>query len=139
MLFEWDDSLLTGISKIDEDHQKMFAIINEYFDSLMKAEAKKVSMGYMDKFLDYANHHFSLEEKYFDELKYPGALAHKEEHREVMEKVKMYKQYLETGIDWIGSEPTSVEFWKFLKKYLKTHIQTTDKKFTTFYKSRTDF
>jgi len=77
---EWNGKFSVQVAVLDEQHKKIFAMIND-LDALRerKAEARVVG-GVLVKLLDYAHHHFSTEENSMAEAGYPDLEAHRLEH-----------------------------------------------------------
>ncbi len=68
----------------------------------------------MQDLASYVDVHFGTEEKYMEEFKYPGYLAHKREHDKFAEKVlDIYKDFQ------AGKEVVTLELMEFLKKMVK--------------------
>jgi hemerythrin len=78
------------------------------------------------KAVEYAQIHFSTEEKYMQQVNYPDFDAHKKEHEAfVSEVVKQLKSFEENRND-------PVVLVGFLKDWLFTHIAVSDKKYSPY-------
>ena len=66
----WDDSIITGIPTIDEDHKKLVDMLNDLFAACFAAQGPAVLGNILDQLLDYTKHHFEREEKMLEEANY---------------------------------------------------------------------
>ena len=124
--FEWSDDYSVGIPSIDAQHQRLFEIFNELFDSLEKGEKRVIAKALGDMW-QYTCDHFEYEEKYFARHKYPDGDAHKAEHAAVSKQVN--EQVIKFND---GSLELTTELADFLTNWLKNHINGTDKKYSSF-------
>ena len=63
-----------GVKKLDDDHREMMFLLAQIRND--KDNLPKIVSG----FLDYASKHFEDEEKHLRDLRYPGLMAHCEDH-----------------------------------------------------------
>ena len=124
-LMAWNEKMSVGINTIDEEHKKLVNMLNELYDGIQANQAKEKLGKVLDGLIAYAASHFKREEQYFAQTGYPDAPAHIKEHvdltNQVLEVQKKYKAG-ETGT-------LSMEVMNFLKRWLITHIQGSDKKY----------
>ena len=137
-LFEWDPSFNVNIKKIDEQHKHLFEIINEYFLAMMDAEANEVLSETIDKLLNYAEYHFSVEEDFFIEYSYIHIDNHIQQHAYYFAKIKAYQTMVNAGVKQIGGKPITVILWIFLKEWLINHIKIEDMKYRDHFISTGD-
>ncbi len=78
----------------------------------------------------YTNYHFKTEEKYFDKYNYSDTKLHKEQHHGFVVKVTKFRDDLKNG-----SLTTTYDTMNFLRDWLLTHIQDSDKKYVTEFKN----
>ncbi|MHA1954887.1 MAG: bacteriohemerythrin [Candidatus Heimdallarchaeaceae archaeon] len=123
MVIKWDESLSVGIDEIDGQHKELIKKIDNLASAILKKEGKgKVHnlLNYMD---EYAEFHFSCEEKYMEEHNYPETEKHKKEHNRFYNVVKKLKiQLKENGI----TESFALSIQQFLIDWLILHIQNED-------------
>ncbi len=129
MFIEWKDDYSFGVEEIDNQHKKMFEIINTLHDYMLAGKSKNILSGIIKELKDYTVYHFSTEEKYFDMYDYPEKDNHKKEHNDFVGRVKEIEQEFEDGKIFI-----SVKIMNFLKDWLRNHILGTDKKYAPFFK-----
>jgi hemerythrin len=125
---EWNSNLSVKVAAIDGQHQKLIAMINELNDAMALGKGKEVVSKIINGLVNYAASHFALEEKYFDQFKYPEALSHKKEHADFVKKVGEFQEKFNKGMAAL-----TLEIMQFLKEWLVKHIQGTDKKYSPFF------
>ncbi len=132
-VISWDEKFSVGIPEIDEQHKKLFQIIENVFDGFTAgAEIEKEMLKTaFDKVLDYTRFHFATEERYFDLYNYPDAKNHKARHAKLIEEtVALRRQYTE------GAPGVTFELLDFLTSWLQKHILLHDKHYAPFLKSK---
>jgi len=120
-MVEWENSLSVGIDAIDEQHRKLFRLINriEAAAELSDAEVGAV----VDILLDYAQVHFQTEEEFFYRFNYLDKESHESEHGEfVTRAVEFSKRFEQQGV-------SIAEIQAFLLEWLTSHIKGSDMKF----------
>lgn len=118
----WTKKFSVGVKKIDEQHKKLFDIINKAHDIDLekdKEEGNKI----FNELIEFVRVHFSTEEKYFEKCHYPEAEEHIAEHTEYIRKVLEFKSSYEK--DTCNCE----DVLNFLKKWLENHLKITDMKY----------
>ncbi|MBT7185719.1 hemerythrin family protein [Candidatus Bathyarchaeota archaeon] len=128
---DWSDELSVQVAEIDQQHQKLVAMLNELHDAMREKKAKDALGRIIKGLVDYAGTHFATEEKYFDQYGYPGAATQRREHKEFVAKVSEFKQ----GFDE-GRLMLSMDVMDFLENWLVTHIQGSDKKYGPFFNEK---
>ena len=124
-MFEWDESYSVGVSKIDEEHQKLIEIINKV-DIARQGNHTGKALEALQEMTIYALIHFGTEESYMEKFKYSEYESHKNDHHDFSIKTggyykKITEDYTQTVEDMID----------FLQGWLVDHIQGTDKKYTS--------
>ncbi len=126
-LIKWNDSFSVNVVKIDQEHKKLFKIINELTDAMKAGHGKDVLGNILNELISYTASHFKLEENYFQQVKYPYAVEHKKEHVAFVRKVTEFKREFDSG-----RATVSVNVLQFLGKWLQSHIKGTDQKYSSF-------
>jgi hemerythrin len=127
----WNSNLSVNVGAIDVQHQKLIALINALNDAMALGKGKEVLSQIINELVGYTTSHFALEEKYFDQYKYPEAVSHKKEHADFVKKVGEFQDKFNKGIAGL-----TVEVMQFLKDWLVKHIQGTDKKYSAFFNEK---
>lgn len=128
----WNDSFVTGVAEIDEQHMILVHTLNEAADKLGKEPSLELLGQITQDLLSYALYHFETEEELMQQYGYVEASAeaaslHFEQHRKFSAKVLALRENLKSGV----SIPTG-ELIDFLNSWLVNHILNTDKKLGAF-------
>lgn len=98
---QWHDFLKIGVEFIDDDHRKLLQIMQDIKATIEHKNYDKC-VALLNTLLSEAKGHFSREEKYLEEVKYPGLKEHKKYHDELLVKadsIKKICQGIETEHD----------------------------------------
>lgn len=123
----WNNRYSVGIKAIDDQHAKLVEYINELHDAMKAGKAKDAMGSIIRNLINYTSTHFTLEEKFMMEKRYPDYLAHKKEHDAFVKKVLEFQKSFE-----MGSTSVSIDIINFLRDWLLNHISVTDKKYGPF-------
>jgi hemerythrin len=128
-LFDWKDSYKFGITEIDNQHQKLFGIINHLYDLMRQSQAEPLIKSILQELIDYAAYHFSTEEKYFIKFHYADIDKHIKEHLS-------YKQKVSDLILKTSSENGTIPFalLNFLTDWWVNHIIGVDRHYVKCFK-----
>jgi hemerythrin family non-heme iron protein len=107
--FVWDPSFDVGSKLFNEQHVKLFAMI----DDLDHHQADKAKLAAL---LDYAVAHFKAEEAAFESHKFADAVAHKAIH----------DKFVTDAVAATQGGVVNDGIIKFLKEWLVTHIKGSD-------------
>ena len=122
----WKDVFNIGIKIIDDEHQRLFMIINKLF--ALKEEEKrsrKVCQEGIKYFKEHALKHFEAEERYMELIAYEGIDVHKRLHRDFRENSL---PALERELEREDYSPAAVDhFLAVCAGWLIGHTLTEDK------------
>lgn len=122
---EWKEEYSVGIKHIDEDHQKLITLLNQFSIAYDYAMSETFEKEALDELVSYTKYHFDREEKLMSENDYPDFDAHKAQHEKMIAEVESFVSlYQEKGHDSLN------EIVDFLKGWLINHINGTDKQYT---------
>ena len=124
-MIQWDDSLSVNVAAIDLQHKKLVKMINELDDAMRVGKSKGILGSIVNGLIGYVGIHFSTEEKYFAQFKYPETDEHTQEHKAFSAKVDDFAKKFQTG--QLG---LSIDVMTFLSDWLGKHIKGTDKKYS---------
>lgn len=124
-LMNWNDKLSVGVAVIDNDHKKLVGMVNELYDGVQSGHGKESVGKILDGLVAYTKVHFDREEQFFSQTGYPVAPAHKQEHADLTKQVLAVQQQYKSG----ATNTLSLEVLNFLKNWLVTHIQGSDKRY----------
>ena len=124
-LMSWNEKMSVGVAVIDEEHKKLVAMLNELYDGMQSGKAAESLGKVLDGLIAYTAAHFKHEEDLFAKTGYPAAAAHKKEHDELTKQVLAVQAKYKAGV----TGTLSMEVMSFLKNWLITHIQGSDKSY----------
>lgn len=105
----------TGIKAIDEEHERLFDIINEAYtlvEEQYNENAYDDIMHVLDALEEYTQYHFSHEEEYMEKIHYPGLEEQRRAHTGFLERLaekdlgeieENHQQFLEEMLDFLYS------------------------------------
>lgn len=128
-LLIWTKENSVGVEEFDNQHQKLFSIINNLYDLMTKSKAQEEIQAVLQELIDYAKYHFNTEEKYFDSYQQPDKDVHISYHRAYEKRVSdfMTESKKESGF------VISYEILNFLEDWWFKHINLEDKKYSGFF------
>ena len=126
-LIKWDESFSVNVREIDQQHQKLVDMINEFYGHVGK-DSGQAFRSLLKSLVEYTQYHFATEERYFAKFAYPDSKTHTDVHRQFTEKVLDVKNRLESG-----KIVLSIEITTFLKDWLTTHIKGSDKAYGKYF------
>ena len=125
----WKEEYKLGIKEIDEQHQKMFTIINDLYHAMQESKDKEIMQATLRELVEYADYHFSVEEKYFAEFKYEDTEAHIKTHEDYRETIDGFMKEYEAGDALL-----SYKILNYLEDWWIGHILGTDKQYVECFK-----
>lgn len=127
---EWKIEYETGIESIDNDHRKLFGILNEFYKLLLAGKAQSASMELFEEMVNYAQYHFKKEESFMANANYPLLEEHIKQHRAFEAKLLQFKNNLKNG----AVELSPTDLLSILTDWLLTHILGTDMLYVPYLK-----
>lgn len=128
---DWSESYSVGIPKIDMQHQKLVAFLNQLYEAMQAGKGNDVLGKVLNDLAMYTKTHFSTEEQLMEQHRFPGFQAHKDTHEKMAAKVMNLKKQFNDG-----TISSPIQITNFLKKWLAKHIMETDQKYSPFLKSK---
>ena len=135
-LIVWNDDLVTGVAKIDEQHRILVNSINDANTRLATNASAEMLDQISRDLLSYALYHFETEEELMLQFKYAEAKTgdsdtHLRQHRDFSSKVVTVREGIKAG-NLISRE----ELLTFLNGWLINHILKMDKQLAAFILSK---
>jgi hemerythrin len=124
---EWNDSYSVGVTELDEQHKKLFRIINTMFSAEDLSVNSKVMTDLLTEMSKYASVHFETEERYMSECKYTELASHICTHDIFRKKVEELRS---AQIAQNRNMPS--DMIRFLYEWLVNHIIFCDKKYMPY-------
>lgn len=131
MLMKWNDSYSVNVREIDQQHKRLFDLINKLLEAMQKKEAHSVLMDVLNGLTDYTIKHFQNEEKYFNQFNYPLTAEHIKEHQDFIKKVSEFNNNIKKDKNLL-----TIQVMNFLRDWLKNHIKGSDQKYSSFFKEK---
>jgi hemerythrin len=126
-IVSWSDNLSVKIKEVDDQHRQLLDQINTLHDAMKQRKGSEAVGSIITRLVEYTQRHFMAEEQLFIKYGYLETTKHTREHNAFVEKVAGFQNDLKAGRITL-----SMDVLNFLKEWLVTHIQTTDKKYAPF-------
>lgn len=121
---DWTEDYSVSVKPMDDQHRKLFALINEYYEGISQKKNAEALAKIMHGLLDYTKYHFGDEEKLMLKSGYAGYPEQKVQHDFFIGKIEDYQKRIAEGKMLL-----SIEITNFLKDWLVKHIKTKDKEY----------
>lgn len=132
MKVEFDDSLITGNTMIDNQHKELIAKIDALLTCCEQGGGKVQAIKMLDYLENYTEFHFTEEEKLQKEVSYPALEGHRQKHEEFKKAVEVLYDML------VEEEGPSEAFVAAVKKnvvdWLFDHIKNMDRALAEYIK-----
>ena len=125
-LVTWDTSYSVNVKSCDEEHQKLFALINDLHTAMKSGKGRTILGDIVRELEKYTRTHFLAEEALLQRAQYPKLNEHRAQHGEFVARVQQFRNDVEIGV---GGD--SVAVLTFLRDWLAKHIKQTDKMYST--------
>lgn len=123
-MYKFTEDCLIGITEIDEEHRRLFTLINEAISlTQCKAESKLVLRKLLAELKEYAATHFAHEEAYMEKMGDPELSRQRREHAQFTEKIEslsITEQSKEENMKMVS------DLLSFMAKWLYRHILGSD-------------
>lgn len=124
-IVEWNKTYSVLVEAFDKEHIRLFDLINELNDTMLKGRSKDNIIKVIDALAEYTVEHFANEEEPLKETNYSEYKEHKQAHEKFVNKVIEFRNKVESGEAML-----SIEIIEFLKDWLLNHIGVYDKKYS---------
>jgi hemerythrin len=121
-MIQWNDSFLTGNPKVDADHQRLFAYVNELEKALKDGVSFEKLTSIVEFMGRYAKAHFISEEAIMLRAKCPAHEENRSAHEAFNSRVRDWFYRLNEG----GSNELVIEIYQETSKWLVEHIVKVD-------------
>ena len=120
-----DQTYSVSVRRLDEQHQKLFALLNALHEAMRQGKGQAVVQDTLRELATYTVTHFRAEEELMRKTNYPGLAAHRAEHQRFVDKVNQFTQDLKAG-----GNVSSLQVVGFIKEWLAEHIRRTDRSYS---------
>ena len=124
-LVTWDASYSVKVFRCDEDHRKLFALLNQLNDAMKCGRGSQIIQQVVKELADYTKFHFAAEEALLEKTKYPALGSHRAKHQAFIRKIEEFQNELK-----MGNLPNSISVSDFLRDWLTQHIKQTDQRYS---------
>ncbi|HXY03433.1 MAG TPA: bacteriohemerythrin [Terriglobales bacterium] len=124
-LVTWDQSYSVKVKQCDEEHQKLFHLMNALHEAMRVGRGRTVLQQIVAELGDYTNTHFRAEEALMEQCRYPSLAGHRLEHQKFVARVSEFQKDLKAG-----TGGNSVAVLEFLKDWLVKHIKKVDQSYS---------
>lgn len=131
MKISWSSKYSIGIEEIDQQHMRLFELLDELDNSTYNKEFKGISNTILTALTEYVYTHFSLEEALMKEIDYPNLSEHQLIHEALRNKVD-YEIQLNKDDEFLTLK--IIHLHQFLKDWIITHIIEEDSKIAAYRK-----
>lgn len=128
---EWNDSYSVGVAELDEQHKKLFRIINTMFEADDLSLNSQTITDLLTEMVEYASVHFETEERYMSECEYPDLASHIQAHDIFRKKVDELR-----SARMNENKDMPSDMIRFLYEWLVNHIMFCDKTYAPYINSR---
>lgn len=132
-MYQFTEDCIIGVEQIDNEHRRLFELVNETADLLMKDNVSRSDVTELFRQLnDYAVLHFAHEEEYMMQINDPELPRQKEMHQAFVKKLKE----IELGdIKSKDEKETIKQILEFVSRWLFSHILSSDTMIGIFQKA----
>jgi hemerythrin len=133
MAYQWDSSLETGYSKVDNQHKQLIEALNNIVDASQQGKGGDEIFKTLDFLTGYTIMHFSDEEKLMVKYDYEDYLVHKRFHDDFKGTVgELTQRLIKEG----PSEEVVDVVTSAIGHWLLNHIKGDDFRMATFIKAK---
>lgn len=131
MFAEWHDSHSVGISILDDQHKRLFSLINTLHESFGKGNDKEIVINIISELVEFAKDHFSTEERLMLDHEYPDFKEHVKEHEEITANVNNLSKRRH-----LGDEKFPEDVMNLMIDWLHEHVSKTDAAYGPYLNSK---
>ena len=130
-LISWSPSFSVGVKVIDDQHKGLLNLVNDMFNHVTEnpEEEREYFKSVIQQAVQYIKVHFGTEEKIMIRTNFPGYAEHKKAHDTfvltVVDNIKNFEA---------GRRIVLLDFTKFLKEWILSHIAFMDKQYVAYFK-----
>lgn len=125
---EWTDRLSIRVPEMDQQHQKLVIMLNEYHDAVKAGKSREILGTMMNRAIDYTKTHLNAEERFLEGIDYAFINSHRTEHRRFTEQVLQLKVQYDAGDAGVEQRLLTL-----LRDWLVNHILKVDRMYGDYY------
>lgn len=124
-LITWKEAYNLGILEIDPQHQKLIGIINKLYGAMQTSTEKAEMKTILKELVDYADYHFSTEERHFEEFNYINKVEHTNSHNAYKAEIAKFSKAYESN----ESNTLPFDLMDYLGRWWTGHILGEDRQY----------
>ncbi len=126
-LVAWTDKYNVNVREIDAQHAQMAILVNQFHDAVVSDKSIEMLDDILVDLLAYIKEHFSTEERFMVEHRYPEYSIHKEEHDRLLKQLVGFRHIA------LGRPRSALRFnFDASRDWFIQHIEAYDKKLGWF-------
>ena len=129
--FEWSDAFRVGVEKLDEEHRRLFALVNDLSDTIGRTGRIEGHEKQKKELLDFTRLHFQSEESLMETHGYPRLETQRNDHHALLERLERF-----AGAEERRLRPRAQTAVDYLKDWLIRHTLIEDLKYREFFEER---
>ena len=130
-LFDWEPRYSVFIDEFDNHHKKLLELLQKLHHSMLEGQGKQIIGSILDELKEYTVYHFTAEEEEMKKHNYERFDIHKAKHAELIKQLnELIDEYK------LNNQKITTETYRFLNKWLTSHIIGEDKQYTSFFKDK---
>lgn len=113
-MLAWDDKYGCGIDKVDDQHKKLFEMVNKFEEDIKAGSGERAFRSALVFLAGYVKNHFGFEEECMEKHGCPVAEQNMNAHRKFLETYKAFEEKLgREGFTWdnLRELHTTMENW----------------------------
>ncbi len=126
-MFVWNDKYRVHIWQIDNQHQRLFDLVNQLHEAMQAGKGKEILGKVLQELIAYTHTHFVTEENLMSKYEFPNFVEHKKAHDALIKQVGDFQQKYRNGNAFI-----TLDLMKILENWLVTHIEGVDQVYGPF-------
>jgi hemerythrin-like metal-binding protein len=127
-LIEWQERFSIGIPAVDHEHREMIGLLNELYERLLQEQGDCPVVDFLGEVFAQISAHFALEEREMRDMGYDAYEAHKAEHEELLEEIRIIMDDYEEGM----AEESVEDLGMQLEAWFSNHFRTQDSRLHKF-------
>jgi hemerythrin len=128
----WKPEFSVRVAAMDEQHKKVFKLINELQQALDEGRALSIAGHVFTEMSAYSQYHLGAEEQLLEKHGFPSLAEHKLKHEILVRRLMLFKQSYDEG----KASVIPVSLLSFLREWWTKHILEADQRYSEFLNSQ---
>lgn len=125
MAMVWDDKYSTGVARVDQQHQRLFELVNKVEEQIGKGADQQSMQHILTYILTYTRTHFTYEEFCFTKYRCPASERNIQAHDAFIQAVEGFRdEFKKNG----PSQELLQRIYSTAEQWLMAHICKVDTK-----------